>query len=107
MLANWIIARLKGKLDTKQAADLAVELLNSNTAARALGTALEDRINSFGPFTLGKRKTYQRGPVGEALFSPYKFPPALAITPQVPAAISREDRNKLRRQEQNRNALAR
>jgi hypothetical protein len=108
MLANWIIARLKGKLDTKQAADLAVELLNSNAAARALGNALEDRINSFGPFTFGKRKTYQRGPVGEALFSPYKFPSGLAITSmQVPPAISREDRNKLRREEQNRNALAR
>jgi hypothetical protein len=103
MLANWIIARLKGKLDTKQAADLAVELLNSNTAARALGNALEDRISVFGT----RRKAYQRGAVGEALFSPYKFPPALAITPQVPAAISREDRNKLRREEQNRNALAR
>jgi hypothetical protein len=103
MLANWIIARLKGKLDTKQAADLAVELLNSNTAARALGNALEERVSVFGT----KRKAYQRGAVGEALFSPYKFPPALAITPQVPAAISREDRNKLRREEQNRNALAR
>ena len=103
MLANWIIARLKGKLDTKQAADLAVELLNSNTAARALGNALEERVSVFGT----KRKAYQRGAVGEALFYPYKFPPALAITPQVPAAISREDRNKLRREEQNRNALAR
>jgi len=103
MLANWIIARLKGKLDTKQAADLAVELLNSNSAARALGNALEERISVFGT----RRKAYQRGAIGEALFSPFKFPPAAAITPQVPAAISREDRNKLRRQEQNRNALAR
>jgi hypothetical protein len=101
MLANWLVARLKGKLDTKQAADLAVELLNSNTAARALGNALEERISMFGT----RRKAYERGAIGEALFSPYKFPVALGVTPQVPAAISRDERNKL--SPQNRNALAR
>ena len=91
MLANWLVARLKGKLDTQQAADLAVELLNSNTAARALGNALEERISKFGT----RRKAYQRGAIGEALFSPYKFPAAMGITPQVPAAVSREERNRL------------
>ena len=101
MLANWLVARLKGKLDTQQAADLAVELLNSNTAARALGNALEERISMFGT----RRKTYERGAIGQALFSPYKFPAAIGITPQVPAAISRDERNKL--SPQNRNALTR
>lgn len=101
MLANWLVARLKGKLDTQQAADLAVELLNSNTAARALGNALEERISMFGT----RRKAYERGAIGQALFSPYKFPAAIGITPQVPAAISRDERNKL--SPQNRNALAR
>lgn len=91
MLANWLVARLKGKLDTRQAAELAVELLNSNTAARALGNALEERISVFGT----KRKAYQRGAFGEAIFSPFKFPAAMGITPQVPAAVSREERNRL------------
>lgn len=101
MLANWLVARLKGKLDTQQAADLAVELLNSNTAARALGNALEERISMFGT----RRKAYERGAIGQALFSPYKFPAAIGITPQVPAAISRKERNNL--SPENRNALAR
>jgi len=96
MLANWLVARLKGKLDTQQAADLAVELLNSNTAARALGNALEDRVKTFFGMEYGKRrKAYERGAIGEALFSPYKFPAAMGITPQVPAAVSREERNRL------------
>lgn len=96
MLANWLVARLKGKLDTQQAADLAVELLNSNTAARALGNALEDRVKTFFGMEYGKRrKAYERGAIGEGLFSPYKFPAAMGLAPQVPAAISREERNKL------------
>lgn len=97
MLANWLVARLKGKLDTKQAAELAVELLNSNTAARALGNALEERISVFGT----RRKAYQRGAYGEMLFSPYKFPAAMGIPAQVPAMTSREERNRLAPPSQN------
>jgi len=97
MLANWLVARLKGKLDTKQAAELAVELLNSNTAARALGNALEERISVFGT----RRKRYQRGAYGEMLFSPYKFPAAMGIPAQVPAMTSREERNRLAPPSQN------
>ena len=97
MLANWLVARLKGKLDRKQAAELAVELLNSNTAARALGNALEERISVFGT----RRKAYQRGAYGEMLFSPYKFPAAMGIPAQVPATTSREERNRLAPPSQN------
>ena len=79
-----------------QAADLAVELLNSNTAARALGNALEDRVKTFFGMEYGKRrKAYERGAIGEGLFSPYKFPAVMGLAPQVPAAVSREERNKL------------
>jgi hypothetical protein len=88
MLANFILSRVKGELDVRTAAQVAVDLINSNSAARALSNALATR----------------RGTIGEFFFKPVVKTPGRgigAITPGVATNILAEPAP------ENRNALAR
>lgn len=48
MLANFILSRVKGELDVRTAAQVAVDLINSNSAAQALSNALATQRGGFG-----------------------------------------------------------
>ena len=86
MLANFILSRVKGELDVRTASQVAVDLINSNSAAQALSNALATR----------------RGAVGSWLFQPMQRTPGRgipAITPGVMTNVLAESAN------ENRNAL--
>jgi hypothetical protein len=88
MLANFILSRVKGELDVRTAAQVAVDLINSNSAAQAFSNALATR----------------RGPVGEYFFRPAQVTPGRgvpAITPGVITNVFAEPAG------ESRNALAR
>ena len=88
MLANFILSRVKGELDVRTAAQVAVDLINSNSAAQAFSNALATR----------------RGAVGEYFFRPAQVTPGRgvpAITPGVITNVFAEPAG------ESRNALAR
>jgi hypothetical protein len=88
MLANFILSRVKGELDVRTASQVAVDLINSNSAAQAFSNALATR----------------RGPVGEYFFRPAQVTPGRgvpAITPGVITNVFAEPAG------ESRNALAR
>jgi hypothetical protein len=83
MLANFILSRVKGQLDVRTASQVAVDLINSNSAAQALSNALVSK----------------RGKVGEFFFEPISVKgPIPAVTPGVVTNIlaTPENRNALR-----------
>lgn len=82
MLANFILSRVKGQLDVRTASQVAVDLINSNSAAQALSNALVSR----------------RGKIGEFLFEPITVKRPAAIAPGVVTNIlgTPENQNALR-----------
>lgn len=88
MLANFILSRVKGELDVRTASQVAVDLINSNSAAQALSNALATR----------------RGKVGEWMFRPAERTPGRAIPAITPGVMTNvlaepagEPRNQLMR----------
>jgi hypothetical protein len=72
MLANFILSRVKGELDVRTAAQVAVDLINSNSAAQAFSNALATR----------------RGPVGEYFFRPAQVTPGRGVPAIAPGVIT-------------------
>lgn len=70
MLANFILTRVKGELDVRTAAQVAVDLINSNSAAQALSNALATR----------------RGAVGEYFFRAAERTPGRGVPALIPGA---------------------
>lgn len=72
MLANFILTRVKGELDVRTASQVAVDLINSNSAAQAFSNALATR----------------RGFVGEYLFRPAERTPGRGFAVVAPGVIT-------------------
>lgn len=92
---NFILSRLKGEIDAKMAAQIAVDLMYSNTAVNALAAAMQS----------------ERGRFGQYLFKPTPFAPALGVPALLPGVSNElaERAGPVRRDNfflQNQNALA-
>jgi hypothetical protein len=72
MLANFILTRVKGELDVRTAAQVAVDLINSNAAARAFSNALNTR----------------RDVIGEYFFRPAQITPGRGVPAIAPGGVT-------------------
>jgi hypothetical protein len=72
MLANFILTRVKGELDVRTAAQVAVDLINSNAAARAFSNALNTR----------------RDVIGEYFFRPAQITPGRGVPAIAPGVVT-------------------
>lgn len=95
MLANFIMSRVKGELDVRTASQVAVDLINSNSAAVALSNALASRRGKIGEYFFQKQEPLPKGV--DAITG--RLTNIGAITPGVVGNVLAEN--------QNRNALAR
>jgi hypothetical protein len=72
MLANFILTRVKGELDVRTAAQVAVDLINSNAAAQAFSNALNTR----------------RDVIGEYFFRPAQITPGRGVPAIAPGVVT-------------------